>query len=191
MHFGRRMTTRLALFGLLALTTTASAETFDAARPAAPTDGYVGAGVTAGSQRALVGGLHLEGGLRVRASIYAHAQLTAGNSGSSRGSLRQYRAGAEARHCTGRNLLCAFAGADAGYQHDAVVDALWFSGRGTEPFMTDAHDLLLVPRAGVEAGRHIRFRLTMETPMFHRVDGESARASGVGLALALGAGYAF
>jgi hypothetical protein len=170
----------VATVTLTATAATAAAESYDAAQSVKPSQGYLGVGGTLGAQRAIVGGMYIDGGKRIGGSpLFVHGQLTGGKSGTD-GSFAQLRAGAEARGCVFNGLFCAFAGADAGYQRDHMIDEGWFGNPDTE---IDAHDLLLVPRAGVEAGGKIKARAMLETPLYYRVNGvEMETRTGGGIA---------
>jgi hypothetical protein len=54
--------------------------------------------------------------------------------------------------------------------------------------MVEAHDLMAVPRIGIELGSPIRFRAALDIPVTTRLDEHENR---VGAALSLGIGYAF
>ncbi|MDX2092579.1 MAG: hypothetical protein SFX73_32240 [Kofleriaceae bacterium] len=62
--------------------------------------------------------------------------------------------------------------------------------------MIKAHDLIVVPRVGVELGRSLKFRALVEAPLRARVVGYENESSqdelfGAGLALSLGVAGAF
>ena len=182
------------LLAALATSSIASAESYDATQPARAKDGYVGVGVELGGQRALMGGVKIDGGLRLGDSpVFARAQVTGGGSGSD-GDYQQIRVGLESRSCSAGGWVCAFAGIDAGYQHDNMIDqpiTFWSgdnSGKGPSPEMTEAHDLMAVPRAGIEVGKTVRVRAALDVPFTTRLDERENRA---GAALSLGLGYAF
>jgi hypothetical protein len=181
----------LGLLAVLASTSIASAESLDGT-PAAPAkDGYIGLGVELGDQRALMGGVKLDGGYRLGESpLFARAQITGGKSGSD-GDYQQLRAGVEARGCVIRELFCGFAGVDAGYQHDNMIDqSIWLGDASDRPSpaMTEAHDLMAVPRVGIELGTPIRLRAALDVPVTTRLD---ERENRIGAVLSLGVGYAF
>src|SRR5690349_2122074 len=117
----------VGLVSVVAATTSfvasARAESYDATQPGTPPkDSYVGVGVEVGAQRALMGGLKLDGGYRLgQTPFFLHGQVTTGYSGSD-GTYQQVRLGGESRGCALGGLLCAFAGLDVGYQHDNMVD---------------------------------------------------------------------
>jgi hypothetical protein len=175
------------------LTSSARAESYDATQSYPPKDGYVGVGVELGGQRALMGGFFLDGGYRLGdTSLFAHGRVTGGASGSD-GDYQQVRAGIEARSCSDSGWVCGFAGVDAGYQHDNMIDAPFFcwsgdNGGGCEPEMTEAHDLMAVPRVGVEVGRSVRARVAFDALLTTRLDERETRG---GAALSVGLGYAF
>lgn len=186
---------------LMTMTATAGAEifeeTYDATQPTTGNEIYVVGSGSIGAQRALQAGLQLEGGKSIHHSrTFMRGQLTTGTSGDS-GSYMQARIGVERRNCAVREFFCAFGGLDAGYQHDKVSDTPWTLGLGSGPrerFIVDAHDLVVVPRAGVEMGRHIKTRLAIELPFYRRLDSHmdsDPSDGGMGLTIALGAGYAF
>jgi hypothetical protein len=185
----------VGLFAVLATTSIASAESYDATQPAVAKDGYIGVGAEFGGQRALMGGVKIDGGHRLGDTPwFARAQVTGGASGSD-GNYQQVRAGVEARGCLLGGLLCGFAGVDAGYQHDHMMDKPWFNWgcSDTNPCSdrmdeVDAHDLMAVPRVGVELGTPIRLRAALDIPFTTRLDEHETRA---GAALSLGVGYAF
>jgi hypothetical protein len=186
----------LGFAALVTMTATAAAETFDATQPTAANETYVIGAGSIGAQRALTAGLQLEGGKSIQHSrTFMRGQLTSGRSGSA-GEYMQARIGVERRNCAVRELFCAFGGLDAGYQHDQTSDTPWsfVSGSMVEQYVVDAHDLVVVPRAGVEVGRHIKTRLAVELPFYRRLDShmDSDRSDGgMGLTVSLGAGYAF
>lgn len=170
----------------------ASAESYDATKAAKPTQGYLGVGGSLGVQRAIMGGMSIDGGTRMGDTpLFARGQLTGGKSGTD-GSFVQLRGGVEARGCAFRNLVCAFGGIDAGYQRDHVIDDQLFSNEQTE---IDAHDLVLIPRAGIEAGTKIRLRTALELPLYKRLDQNDDNAmdsqAGAGLALTFGVAGVF
>ena len=192
------MKTTLAGFAaLMTMTATAAAETYDATQPTTSNETYVVGSGSIGAQRAVQAGLQLEGGKSIHHSrTFVRGQLTTGKSGDS-GSYMQARIGVERRNCAVRELFCAFGGVDAGYQHDMVSDTPWTLGLGSGPldrFIVDAHDLVVVPRGGVEMGRHIKTRLAIELPFYRRLDSHmdsDPSDGGMGLTVSLGVGYAF
>jgi hypothetical protein len=185
-----------AAAALLTMTATAAAESYDATQPTAPNETYVIGAASIGAQRAIQASLQLEGGKSIQHSrTFVRGQITSGISGDS-GSYLQARVGVERRNCAVRELFCAFAGADVGYQHDQVSDTPWtfVSGSMYDAYVVDAHDLVVVPRAGVEMGRHIKTRLAVELPFYRRLDSNMDSDSsdgGMGLAVSLGVGYSF
>lgn len=195
---GVGMNTMLAtLAAVMTMTAIAAAESYDVTQPTGANETYVIGAGSIGGQRALQLALQLEVGKSIHHSrTFMRGQLTTGMSGDS-GSYMQARVGVERRNCAVRELLCAFGGVDAGYQHDMVSDTPWTFGLGDGPrerFVVDAHDLVVVPRAGVEMGRHIKTRLAVELPFFRRLDSHmdsDTSDGGMGLTVSLGAGYAF
>jgi hypothetical protein len=182
---------------LVTMTQAAAAESYDATQPTARNETYVVGSGSIGAQRAIQASLQLEGGKSIHHSrTFVRGQLTSGKSGDA-GSYMQARVGFERRNCAVRELFCAFGGVDAGYQHDMVNDTPWTFGLGSgplEPFVVDAHDLVVVPRGGVEMGRHIKTRLAVELPFYRRLDSHmdsDPSDGGMGLTVSLGAGYAF
>jgi hypothetical protein len=170
----------------------AAAESYDATQEPTPSQGYLGVGASLGVQRAIMGGMSIDGGKRIGDTpLFVRGQMTGGKSGSD-GSYVQLRAGVEARGCVFRNLLCAFGGVDTGYQRDHVIDAAIFSNETTE---IDAHDVVMIPRLGVEAGTKIRLRTALELPMYKRLDKNDDNTmdsqTGTGLALTLGVAGVF
>lgn len=190
----------LALATLTTVTATASAESDGAA---GVTDGVltstgyvIGAG-SLGIQRSIQGGVSLEGGKHLAGTHrFIRGQLAFGVSGRA-GDYQQVRIGYEHRGCIVHDTLCAFGGIDAGYQHDRVESRPleWgFSNGPSADYMVDAHDLILVPRAGVELGRHIKARLSLELPFYRRLDTHidaDSSDGGMGLSVSAGLGYAF
>ena len=180
----------VAVMALTATAATAAAESYDATRTAKPSQGYLGVGGTLGAQRAIVGGMYIDGGKRISGSpLFVHGQMTGGKSGTD-GSYAQLRAGVEVRGCMFAGLACAFAGADTGYQRDHMIDK-GLSGSGHSEI--DAHDLLLVPRAGLEAGSKIKLRAMLEAPLYMRVNGSDGMdaSSGGGIAGSLAVAAVF
>lgn len=187
----------VSFVALMTMTATAAAESYDVTQPAAANETYVIGAGSIGGQRAIQLALQLEGGKSIGHSrTFMRGQLTSGTSGDS-GSYTQARIGVERRNCAVREWFCAFGGVDAGYQHDMVSDTPWTFGLGSGPverFVVDAHDLVVVPRAGVEMGRHIKTRLAVELPFYRRLDSHmdsDTSDGGMGLTVSLGAGYAF
>ena len=170
---------------VLLASSVASAETYDATQPLPEKNAYANVGASIGTMRALRGGFYVDGGMRLADTpLFAHALLESGKSGSD-GSYQQARGGIEARSCRVAGWLCAFAGLDVGYQHDHVVDEMLFSDT---VYMTNSHDLLAVPRVGIEVGRQLRFRLALEIPMFQSIDEDERGGGGE---VSAGLGYAF
>ncbi len=180
--------TLAGLAALVALTATAAAESLDATNGPKASRGYVSAGGSVGVQRDAQTAVHIDGGKRIGTlPLFARGQMTGGKSGDDKGSLFQLRAGIEARGCDAGQWLCLFAGTDAGYQRDHIVH-----GPQSLEGDLDAHDLIVVPRAGVEAGGKLRFRAVAELPMFQQLNGSdemtySERGTGLVVSLAVAA----
>jgi hypothetical protein len=195
-------TALLSLATVAALTAVASAEPYDATAPEPPrSTQYLDLGVEAGSLRALVGGANLQGGYRLGDTpLFAHAQLSAGRSGSD-GDYQQLRVGAEARGCVWREHFCLFTGLDVGYQHDHVVDEPSFlfslAWDNDETYVASAHDVIAVPRLGFEVGGPLKVRAAIELPMYKTIAGDTPMThngqvrSGVGALASLGVSYSF
>lgn len=168
------------------------AESYDATQEPAPSQGYLGVGASLGVQRAIMGGMSIDGGKRIGdLPLFVRGQMTGGKSGTD-GSFVQLRAGVEARGCVFRNLLCGFGGLDGGYQRDHVIDDQLFDNGQIE---IDAHDVVLIPRVGIEAGSKIRLRTALEVPMYKRVDRNDDNymdsQAGMGLAITFGVAGVF
>lgn len=183
----------VGLVAVLASTTVASAESYDATQPssALPKDGYVGIGVEGGAQRDMLAGIRLDVGVRLGESpVFARAQLAGGDAGVLQdGHYQQARAGIEGRTCS--TWVCAFLGVDAGYHHESITKEPWFclfSCEDRETTMHEAHDLVAVPRVGLEVGKSVRARTSLELPLTTRLD---EREGHVGVTLSLGLGYTF
>lgn len=159
----------VALAALVTMTATAAAESYDATQPVPPARGYLGVGASAGVQRTIQGGFFVDGGTRISSTpLFVRGQLVGGVSGDAEGaSYTQMRVGIEGRGCIAREVLCAFAGADTGYQRDHVREDIWFSDSIKS---VDAHDVILVPRVGVEAGSKLRARMIVELPMYQQLN---------------------
>jgi hypothetical protein len=165
----------------------ASAESYDATKDAKPSQGYLGVGASIGVQRAIMGGMTIDGGKRLgHTPLFVRGQMTGGKSGTD-GSFVQLRGGVEARGCLFGSLLCAFGGLDAGYQRDHVIDDQLFDN---DPVEIDAHDAVLIPRLGLEAGTKIKLRTALELPLYKRLDKNDDNTmdsqAGTGLALTFG-----
>jgi hypothetical protein len=104
---------------------------------------------------------------------------------SGSGSYQQARAGLEARSCAG--VFCGVVGADAGYQHDSVMYETFCFGNG-DCGGTNAHDVLVAPRLGLEIGERTKFRTSIELPLAYRLD---AHDDNVGLSINAGIGGSF
>ncbi len=196
----RRRTTIFVTLALAAATSQALAAplppadagtTESAADEHGPANGYFAVSGLLGAQRATHLGGALDLGIRAKDSaVFAHVMIAGGDSGffADGGSFKQLRVGAEGRWCAGAGAICAFAGADVGYQNDHPVTHEWILGG--DLMETDADDLLLVPRVGTELGRAVKLRTTVETPLYRRVDGD-AQESGYGIQMTMGLGFAF
>lgn len=187
-------TALVSAFVLAALTATAAAETQTPGGAPIGKDGYVGLGVELGGQRDLKAGAMIDGGLRLSDSpLYLHARYAHGLSGD-RGSYDQVRVGLEARKCSSNEWFCGFAGLDVGYQADHVVSDKFCikgdNGGGCEGahMETMARDFLLVPRAGVEVGKRVKWRTSVELPVAMRMD---MPQTVTGLSVTTGVAYAW
>ena len=180
---------------LLAAASTARAESPEQALAASASPekhGDVSVGVEVGNMRTLATGYHLDGSRQLSdLPLFVHGRIAAGTTGTD-GSYQQVRGGVDARQCVLGKLLCGFAGVDVGYRHDHVVDYPHYvyepprpEGR-MEPF--HAHDVLAVPRVGLELGAPVRLRAAVELPMWARVDEAD---SGRGVMFTVDMGYAF
>lgn len=190
------MKTLASLAALLCLTATASAESYDATQPLPKTSDYVGVSASVGAQRGLQAAVHIDGGRRLDDSpLFVRGQITAARSGE--GELYQARVGLETRGCVFAELACAFAGADVGYQRDLSEEHPHYFGTGVGSGgsyrYTDSHDVLFVPRAGVELGQRLKLRGTIELPFYRSVVASTmdTEPGGMGVVLSAGVGYAF
>lgn len=171
-----------ALLALMATAASASAESYDATQPAKQAIGYVGVGAMFGFQRDVVGGFFIDGGKRIGTTpLFLHGQLTGGKSGAD-GSYVQLRAGVEARTCVVRELFCGVVGVDTGYQRDQMITRELLGNPAME---VDAHDALLVPRVGLEAGTKVRLRAMAEAPLFKRLNSGEGTNTGTGIAFSV------
>ncbi len=182
------MKTFAALAVVVTLTgavTSAAAERNAATQPAQHGKGYLGVGMTLGVHRSFKSGMFVDGAKRMGTSaVFVRGQLTGGSSGDDTGSFTQMRVGIETRTCTAGRLVCAFAGTDVGYQRDNISN----DKEGLGLMDIDAHDAILVPRAGLEVGTKIRLRTAIEAPLYQRLDASEAHysdRSGAGLGLSL------
>jgi hypothetical protein len=188
---------RFVMALLVGLPAIASAES-DAPPPPPRADHYVSLSVVGGKQRTFQFGAAFDGGLRFRESpLFFRFLITAGQSGRSGngslgdgGNFQQARVGVELRGCARGNgkTICGFFGADAGYQHDHPIDE---NNYGETIMETNAHDVLVVPRIGFEAGSvnmPIRIRLAAEVPLSVRLD---EREANIGVTFMPGFGFAF
>jgi hypothetical protein len=120
------------------------------------------------------GGASAELGKRVVPHLWVHASATDGFAdvpgATGSGSILQLRAGADAMTCTGSGVLCAYVGADAGYQHTQFAgywNKFW-PDNGVDYTMPvtrrDGHDRTIgVARAGLDIGNtHWRWRPGIE-----------------------------
>jgi hypothetical protein len=147
----------------------------------------IGIGAYLGTIRDEASGLYVDGARELRDSWYLRAQIAAGQPVIMRGFDNIHygyhvlaRAGIEARRCTANHGVCGFAGTDVGYLYEKIEN------RGITPMLDFAHELVAVPRAGVELGKSfLRLRVTVEVPLYVRVDD-----SGGGAGLLMGLGYA-
>jgi hypothetical protein len=189
----------LAVASLTMLTATAAAEPSEPNREddgVLTSNGYIVAAGGLGLQRSVQGGVQLEAGKHIAGTHrFVRGQITAGTSGRD-GNFQQVRIGYEHRGCVAHDTLCAFAGLDAGYQHDHVDtrQVMWDGSGSTDDSVVNAHDLIFVPRVGVELGRSVRTRVAVELPFYRRLDSHmdaDHSDGGMGLALSFGVGYAF
>lgn len=152
---------------------------------APPPKNAIGVGAYVGTLRDEAAGLYVDGGRELRGPWYLRAQVAAGQPTIMRtfdnvhyGYHLLARAGIEARTCTSEHRVCGFAGADIGYLYEKI------DNRGVDPMLSYAHEMLAAPRVGLELGaRYLRFRLTVEAPLYVRLD---ERGSGAGLLAGLG-----
>ncbi len=176
----------LAAVTLAALSSTASADVYDAMQPPARSRGYVSAMTSGGVDSLFRIGGAIEGGVRIGESrLFARGQIGGGRSASfhDAGNYQQVRAGLEGRTCGGRpEALCAFAGADLAFTRDVVVS-------DEDVMDTESHAIGLVPRIGAEIGEKLRLRAAIEVPLYNQL--RTARALDYGLAINLGVAYAF
>jgi hypothetical protein len=140
-------------------------------------DRWVAASATASEATFAQVGVALEGGTRVAQSpVFIRAQLAVGDSGAgaySDGWFARAALGLESRACG--SFVCAFAGIDAGIEHDTATAM----STGMERTETG---LRFEPRAGFELGRRVCGRLAVGLPHF---DDDW----GVGLSLGVAAGF--
>lgn len=173
----------------------ASAESYEVTKDAKPSQGYLGVGGSLGVQRGIMGGMSIDGGKRLGDTpLFVRGQMTGGKSGTD-GSFVQLRAGIEARGCI--SIVCAFGGVDLGYQRDHMIEDQLF---GSDPLEIDAHDLVVIPRVGLEAGTKIKLRTALEVPLYKRLDKNDDNPmdarhmdsqAGAGLALTVGVAGVF
>jgi hypothetical protein len=73
----KMLPTLVAVMTLTATAATAGAESYDATQAVKPSQGYLGVGATIGAQRAIVGGMYIDGGKRIGDSpLFVHGQMT-------------------------------------------------------------------------------------------------------------------
>ncbi len=183
----------LSAFILAALTATAAAESETSSALVAE-GGSVSVGAEFGRLRNSRAGVAVDGSLRLSDTpLFLHARYAHGIS-DGRSGYDQVRVGLEARACESDRSFCGFVGLDAGYQADHVVnDDICFkteTGSGCEGahMETFARDFLVVPRAGFEVGKHLRWRTSIELPVAMRLD---TKQTVIGAAITTGVGYAF
>ncbi|HTR51050.1 MAG TPA: hypothetical protein VMJ10_10120 [Kofleriaceae bacterium] len=108
-----------------------------------------------GTQGAMYVAPALAGGVRIGSSpLWWHGMVLASSAkevdeSSSTGSTLQVRGGIEARGCFAVNMVCAYAGLDAGLSHTGYTDSNGMATSSTAP--------MIVPRGGVDfGGDHVR-----------------------------------
>jgi hypothetical protein len=73
-----------------------------------------------------------------------------------------------------------------------MIDEGWF---GSDDSEIDAHDLILVPRSGVEVGGKIKVRAMVEAPLYLRLNGSKGNEmdvnNGGGFAMSLAVAAVF
>jgi hypothetical protein len=154
---------------------------------AADVNDYVGTGLMAGADLGVDGQLNVEGGHRIDGGKWLHLVAASGWAGDDQGggAIHQARAGIEGRSCTApRGILCAFAGADLGYQsYTWHADAYHMSP--DEPH----HDAIGVLRVGGDiGGQHVRVKTGLET--YTVLAGSTNHAAALmGINLTLGLAY--
>lgn len=175
----------VTLASLFALTSVAAAESYDATQPAPKSGAYVSLDTTIMGLRSVHLGGGIGGGMRLKSSpLFVRGAVLGGPEDAS-GSFQQVRAGLEGRGCFAREWLCAFGGLDVGYGHEHAITRPLFSNETME---TDAHDFLILPRVGVEAGKVVKLRLALEMPVMERLD-EDEDVKGIALTGGLGVAF--
>jgi hypothetical protein len=185
-----------SLASLVAATAVAHADPLAVAATASPDavpSSYVQGGVMAGANDGLLtDGASAEVGKRVQPYVWVHASMTMGSAdelfASGTGSILQARAGADLMGCNANGVLCAFAGADVGFQHTE------FSGMSV-PLFCDGEDcqgdavydhhagMIGVGRVGLDiGGKHLRWRPGVEG---------SVSGTGVGVNVTQSVAYRF
>ena len=103
--------------------------------------------------------------------VWVHGSLTEGLAGelfaTGNGSILQVRAGADAMGCLGGGVLCAYVGADAGYQHThyaGMPDPGFCAGDCSGNPIDESRDRMIgVGRVGLDnGGTHGRWRPGIE-----------------------------
>ena len=150
-----------------------------------------------GKQRAVRFGAAFDGGVRLYESLLFARMLIAGGASGQIGAdtldygrFVQARIGVEVRgYKTLQNrTAAAFAGVDIGYQYDHPIEK---NNRGIITMETNAHDVILVPRIGTDAGLPdipVKVRCALELPISARID---EREMKIGFNLLGGFGFAF
>lgn len=136
---------------------------------------YVQGGVMAGGNEGyFTAGASAEAGKRVAPSVWLHGSFTEGAAGelfaTGNGTIMQARVGADAMPCSASGVLCAFVGADVGYQHTQFSGTSdpWFCDGDANDCMGNPIDesrsrAIGVARAGLDiGGTHLRWRPGIE-----------------------------
>jgi hypothetical protein len=162
----------IGLASLLAATTVVHADPLAVSShptdTAAPTTYVQGGAMIGGNDGYVTIGGSGELGKLVAPHLWIHGSLTEGLAGqlfaTGNGSILQVRAGADAMGCLGSGVLCAYVGADAGYQHTTyagMTDPLFCGDNGCdrEP-IDESHDRMIgVGRVGLDiGGKNLRWR---------------------------------
>jgi len=155
----------------------------DAHPPGNQPDGYASGGAVIDATQGFVSnGLVFDVGTRLgRSPWFGRAEGQAGaihrSDEPGRGTFAEARVGVEARSCTYGGMACGSAGLDVGmYRADFTHVTFVINDRRETPESLDA--LVAVPRLTLDAGGRIRFRLTVELPVYMR-DGDSTTPSTV------------